>query len=119
MRLHNSTTRFKARRRKRIALTLLELLAVVALLGIVAIAILPRFTRSSDTAKTNACHTNREEIEIQSQLWRRDKGSFPAANLSDLKADTNYYPEGLPICPVDGTTYTIDTATGKVIGHDH
>ena len=107
------------RRCARPAKTLLELLAVVALLGIVALVTLPQLITSSDAAKINACHVNREEIEVRSQLWRRDYGSFPAANLSDIGSDTNYYPEGLPICPVDGTAYTIDPSTGKVIGHEH
>ena len=53
------------------------------------------------------------------KLWKRNNGSYPAANLSDIGADTTYFPSGLPVCPVDGTAYTINTTTGLVIGHTH
>jgi hypothetical protein len=51
-------------------------------------------------------------------LWRRANGTWPAADLSAIGADANYFPEGLPTCPVDGAVYTIDT-NGAVVGHTH
>jgi hypothetical protein len=39
--------------------------------------------------------------------------------LSNIGADTSYFPVGLPNCPVDGTSYTISTTTGRVTGHTH
>ena len=48
------------------------------------------------------------------KLWKRNNSSYPAANLSDIGADTAYFPSGLPVCPVDGTAYTIDTTTGAL-----
>ncbi len=53
---------------------------------------------------------------LQVRLWKRSKSSYPAANLSDIAADVSYFPAGLPVCPVDGTSYTINTTTGRVIG---
>ena len=44
---------------------------------------------------------------------------LPLANLSDVGGDINYFPEGLPLCPVDSSAYTIDNTTGLVIGHNH
>ena len=71
------------------------------------------------TRKKSACYANKGDIELQVKLWRRNNGSYPAANLSDIGADTAYFPSGLPACPVDGTAYTIDTTTGLVTGHTH
>jgi prepilin-type N-terminal cleavage/methylation domain-containing protein len=104
---------------KRPALSLPELLAVLAILALLAAYIIPRVSRDVDDGRRNACHTNQSEIELQTQLWRREYGSFPAADLSDIGADADYFPDGVPGCPVDGTDYTIDTTTGYVIGHDH
>jgi prepilin-type N-terminal cleavage/methylation domain-containing protein len=101
------------------AFSLAEVLAVTAILAILAACIVPRAVGHFTEAKQHACHANQGEIELQAQLWRRNKGTFPAANLSSIGSDTAYFPEGLPVCPVDGTSYTIDTTTGTVIGHTH
>lgn len=99
--------------------SLIELLAVVILIGILAGLIVPRFGRQSYTAKKNACHVNKGNVEIQVQLWYRAKNRWPAADLTDIGSDPNYFPDGLPLCPFDGSRYRIDTATGWVVGHDH
>jgi prepilin-type N-terminal cleavage/methylation domain-containing protein len=101
------------------AFSLPELMAAVVILAIVAAYILPRVGGYNDTARKNACWTNKAEIELQVRLWQRNNGSYPASNLSDIGANTSYFPQGLPTCPVDGTTYTINTTTGLVNGHTH
>lgn len=106
-------------RTKRQAFSLTEVLGVVAILAILAAYIVPRAVAHYEEAKLNTCHANRGEIELQVQLWFRNAGSYPASNLSDIGADSAYFPEGVPVCPVDGTSYTIDTTTGFVNGHDH
>jgi len=105
--------------RKRCAFSLAELLAVVVILGIVAAYVVPRLGAHQASAKGNACRANQGEIELQVKLWYRNHGAYPAANLSDIGGNTDYFPEGLPTCPVNGTAYTIDTTTGLVTGHTH
>jgi prepilin-type N-terminal cleavage/methylation domain-containing protein len=100
-------------------LSLLEIIAVVTVLGILAVLIVPRFTTQSLSARRTGCSVNRNNIQIQCQLWRRQQGASPAANLSDIGSDPSYFPEGLPTCPVDGSAYTINTATQTVVGHNH
>ena len=100
-------------------LSLTELVSAAAILGVLALVIVPRVAGHNDNAKRTACHTNRAEIELQTRLWRRNMGSYPAANLSSIGSDVAYFPEGPPTCPVDGSAYTIDTASGNVIGHTH
>ena len=62
---------------------------------------------------------NQGEIELQVKLWRRNNGSYPAANLSNIGANTAYFPEGLPTCPVDGTSLHNRYNHGTVTGHTH
>lgn len=105
--------------RRRAAVSLLEMLAVVTLMGILAVIVIPRFSNQSGTAKKHSCSVQKYNIEVQCQLWRRQKNAPPTATLSNIGADTNYFPEGLPRCPVDNSTYSIDTSTLRVIGHSH
>ena len=100
------------------AFSLLEVLAVVTILGILAALVIPRLAGSTEEADRNACFVNQGDIEIQAHLWRRHNGVWPAASLNDIGGDDQYFPEGLPTCPVDGSAYTID-ATGQVVGHTH
>jgi prepilin-type N-terminal cleavage/methylation domain-containing protein len=109
----------KAQITDRAALSLMELMAAMAILAVLAVFIIPRVSTYSTNGNRYACWSNKGEIELQVRLWYRNKASYPAANLSDIGADTAYFPQGLPTCPVDGTAYTIDTTTGKVTGHTH
>lgn len=101
------------------AFSLIEVMAALTILGILAAVIVPRLSNHQISAKKSACYANKGDIELQVKLWKRNKASLPTANLSDIGADTTYFPGGLPVCPVDGTAYTIDTTTGRVTGHTH
>ena len=101
------------------AFSLTELMAVLAILGVLALLVIPRVGGHQATSKKAACYANQGDIELQTKLWKRANGTYPAANLSDIGANPNYLPGGLPTCPVDGTSYTISTTTGLVIGHTH
>jgi prepilin-type N-terminal cleavage/methylation domain-containing protein len=119
MGIYTNQIRTHAGNVSRRAFSLSELMAVIAILGILAALIVPRVTRERDQANKNACDNQQADIELQVKLWQRNNGSYPAANLSDIGADTAYFPGGLPTCPVDGTAYTINTTTGLVNGHTH
>ena len=107
------------RNRFRHAYSLVELVAVAVLLGVLASIIIRRVHSYNDEAEVAACDTNQGDIEIQAELWLHNSGSWPASDLSDMGADINYFPDGLPSCPVDGSSYALDPATGLVIGHNH
>ena len=95
----------------------MELLAVVVILGVLAAIILPRFSTGNDKAKTQCCLHNRAEINITVEQFYTNTGSWPAADLSDIGADVNYFPGGIPTCPVSGQAYRLDPTTHRVIGH--
>jgi prepilin-type N-terminal cleavage/methylation domain-containing protein len=98
--------------------SLMELLAVVVILGIIAALIVPRVAQSSDAAKEKCCLHNRAEINITTEQYYIHNGVWPASNLSDVGANVNYFPDGLPACPVSGQPYRLDPATHRVVGHD-
>jgi prepilin-type N-terminal cleavage/methylation domain-containing protein len=94
--------------------SLLELLAVLTILGIIAVIVIPRITTSSATAKANANLQNKAEINSAVERWYFEKGTWPANNLSDIGADPNYFPSGIPTNPVDSSAYTLNATTHRV-----
>jgi prepilin-type N-terminal cleavage/methylation domain-containing protein len=102
------------RRIRRKAFSLLELLAVVVILGIIALVVIPRINFSAATAKENACFQNKAEINAAVERYYFENGSLAA--IGDLD-DPAYFPDGLPTCPETGAAYALDAVTGRVTGH--
>ena len=88
-------------------------------LGILGGLILPRLVGNSLETKRNACYVNVRNIEVQTELWYRSKGAWPAVDLSDVGSDKAYFPEGLPTCPITKSGYVLDETTHRVLGHQH
>jgi type II secretory pathway pseudopilin PulG len=95
---------------------LLELLAVVTILGIIAVVVVPRIGVQGFTAKAKVCDQYVSDINAAIERYYFDHGAFPA-QLSDLTPD--YYPEAIPPCPATGAPYTIDAAKHAIIRHAH
>jgi len=103
------------KKHRRSGFSLLELLAVVVILGIIALVIVPRINFSSTTARENACFQNKAEINAAVERYYFENGSLPGA-LADINTAT-YFPDGIPNCPRSGNAYTLSGATGRVVGH--
>ncbi len=100
--------------RRRKGFSLLELLAVVTILGVIAAVVIPRVSTSKKGAQEQANAQNISEINGAIERWYFEKGTWPKADLSDIGADPNYFPDGLPTNPVTGAAYTMDTTTHRV-----
>jgi prepilin-type N-terminal cleavage/methylation domain-containing protein len=106
-------TMLKSRLRKR-GFSLLELLAVVTILGIIAAVIIPRVTVSSSTAKQKVRDHHKATINAAVERFYIDTGTWPANNLSDIGGNANYFPDGIPTNPVDGSAYSLNATTHRV-----
>lgn len=88
------------------AFSLLELLAVVVILGILAAAIVPRVMVSSQDARTSVHEHNMGSINAAVERYYIDNGSFPSA-IADLTPD--YLPDGIPDVPTNSAqSYALD-----------
>lgn len=103
----------KKRNAKRNGFSLMELLAVVTILGIIAAIIVPRVSVSSSTAKTKVDSHNRATINSAIERYYIEQGAWPAS-LAALGNDTNYFPEGIPSNPTDNSAYTMNGTTHRV-----
>jgi prepilin-type N-terminal cleavage/methylation domain-containing protein len=99
---------------RRHAFSLLELLAVVVILGIIAMVVIPRINFSAKTARENSCFQNKAEINGAVERYFFDNGAVPTLVQIDVVA---YFPDGLPVCPETSAAYVLDGVTGRVTGH--
>jgi prepilin-type N-terminal cleavage/methylation domain-containing protein len=86
--------------------TLVEIMIVVAIIGLLAAMAIPNFARARMTSQTNACISNLRQIDGAAQTWALENNKAPGDtySLGDL---TSYLGRGsagaLPICPANGT----------------
>jgi prepilin-type N-terminal cleavage/methylation domain-containing protein len=99
--------------------TLLEILIAVAIVGILAAIVLARLSLTGLETKKKMCAQYIAQINVQVERWYFDKGEWPQSDLSDIASDPNYFPEGFPTCPVDGSSYQLDDASKRVAAHSH
>ena len=100
---------------KRVGFSLLELLAVIAIIGFLSTLLVPRLSTSADTAKEKTCFHHRAQINAAVEIFSVKNGSFPST-LADLDTP-DVFPDGIPTCPVSGVAYTLNATTHRVQGH--
>jgi general secretion pathway protein G len=103
----------------RSSFSLLELLLVVLLIGVIAAIGAPRILASQEEARRAANERNIANINLQVERYYQETGTWPKDKLDHIKNDPTYFPDGLPVCPVCGLPYQLDSLTKRVKGHDH
>lgn len=90
--------------------TLVEIMIVVAIIGLLAVIAIPNFVRARTTAQQNACFNNMRQIDSAKQQWAletRQSGSAATPGDTDI---TPYIRGGVPKCPASGT-YTVNNVS--------
>jgi prepilin-type N-terminal cleavage/methylation domain-containing protein len=91
---------------KRQGFTLVEIMIVVAIIGLLAAIAIPSFVNARNTSRQNACINNLRQIDSAKEQSAMKNGT---ANNTAANADWTSYLKGnaVPICPAGGT-YTIN-----------
>ena len=94
--------------------TLVEIMIVVAIIGILAAIAIPNFIKARTTSQMNACINNLRQIDGAIQQWALENKKDAAAKVAFT--DISGYLKNAVTCPSGGTTfansYTIsDVAT--------
>jgi prepilin-type N-terminal cleavage/methylation domain-containing protein len=90
--------------------TLVEIMIVVAIIGLLAAIAIPNFVRARETAQTNACINNLRQIDGAIQQWALETRAAPTAPVTMANC-TPYLKGGVaPVCPASGT-YGMTTVT--------
>ena len=91
--------------------TLVEIMIVVAIIGILAAIAIPNFVKSRQKAQAEACIANLRQIEGATQVWAVDTAaaSTAAPTWDDLVPN---HIRSQPKCPSSGT-YTLASVNGR------
>lgn len=98
--------------------TLLELMIVVAIIGILAGILIPNFTHARAQAQTAACEANLREIATAFELYYADNQVYPTGSNTKIVANTiasggvnylNTVPQD-PSAAVSGANYTFSSS---------
>ncbi|MDB6026723.1 MAG: peptidase Ste24p [Verrucomicrobiales bacterium] len=101
--------------------TLVEIMIVVAIIGLLAAIAIPNFFKSRLAAQQNACINNLRQIESAKQVWalEQKKLNVDVVGEADL-VGPQLYIKNHPVCPAGGE-YDYKTvgsnATCTLVGH--
>ena len=83
--------------------TLIEIMIVVAIIGLLAAVSIPNFRRAIDTARQRTCALNRQNIDGAELLWAADKKQATTAIPTDADLfGKGAYIQHKPDCPAAG-----------------
>jgi prepilin-type N-terminal cleavage/methylation domain-containing protein len=81
--------------------TLVEIMIVVAVIGIIAAMAIPGYVRARETALTNACIQNLKQIQGATQVWATNTSALGTA-LPEIDELTPDYIKTWPKCGTAG-----------------
>ena len=97
----------KMKQSRKAGFTLVEIMIVVAIIGLLAAIAIPNFVKARATSQANACINNLRQIDAAANEWALEKGqstgnpiNYPTDLSPYIKLNSN---NSVPGCPAGGT----------------
>lgn len=87
---------------KKSGFTLVEIMIVVAIIGLLAAVAIPNFVKARQTAQRNACIANLKEIDGAKEQWALETHKAQGDAIAKDEVD-RYIKNGAPTCPASGS----------------
>jgi len=101
-----ATVKMRAKVTRQSGFTLVEIMIVVAIIGLLAAIAVPNFVKARTTSQTDACYNNLRQIDGAAQTFGMENNKQPinSYTLSEIKVYLRLGPNGeLPACPGGGS----------------
>jgi len=87
--------------------TLVEIMIVVAIIGLLAAIAIPNFVKARNTAQANACINNMKQISSAIDLFALENNKTDSDTVGE--ADIKPYIKGgqMPVCPAGNKAYQL------------
>jgi prepilin-type N-terminal cleavage/methylation domain-containing protein len=99
----------------RAGFTLVEIMIVVAIIGMLAAIAIPNFMRARSRSQANACINNLRQIDGAINQWAMETGQADGTTLGNVQTFSGYIKlnsaNSVPGCPANGTYSTFNVGS--------
>ena len=92
--------------------TLIEIMIVVATIGLLASVAIPNYVKSRSVSQKSACINNLRQLDSAVQQWALENKKAVSASVTF--PDLTPYLKSTPVCPAGGTTVADSYAVSDV-----